>query len=77
MDKDETYLERIMAFKTLSFWAALLHYKVWNSCNYLLPQFQMDSFQTLYTCWGALQMCIRLFDTDVVDFDRITVFCNL
>ena len=26
---------------------------------------------------GALQMCIRLFDTDVIDFGRITVFCNL
>ena len=26
---------------------------------------------------GALQMCIRLFDTDVIDFCRITVFCNL
>ena len=52
-DKEETNFEKIVAFKTLLFWAALLHYKVWSLCNYLLPQFSMDSFQTLYTCWGC------------------------
>ena len=58
---DEEKYDGIVAFLNLAqlscflnFWSALLHYRVWSLCNELFPQFSLDSFQTLYTCWKGI-----------------------
>ena len=47
-DKEENNLDRNMAFQTLLFWAAFMHYSVLSLRNKLLSQFK------LYTHAGGI-----------------------